>query len=111
MVSLEVVALVLTGLGLTASIVYYANVLRNTNKQRMTQFAMNLSSILISPETTGNTTKILSYTWDDFEDFRKNTIPLLILNSFRLDGTYGDSMIILAICYIWVWLTSRRFII
>ena len=32
MVSLEVLALVLTGLGLTASIVYYANILLNANK-------------------------------------------------------------------------------
>ena len=34
MVSLEVLALVLTGLGLTASIVYYANIIQNTNKER-----------------------------------------------------------------------------
>ena len=71
MVSLEVVAILLSGIGISASLVYYANVLRNTNKQRMTQLAMNLSNILISPETTGNSIKILSYKWDDFEDFRR----------------------------------------
>jgi hypothetical protein len=71
MVSLEVAAILLSGIGISASIVYYSNVLRNTNKQRMTQLAMSLSNILSSPETTGNTIKILSYKWDDFEDFRR----------------------------------------
>ena len=37
MVSLEVLALVLTGLGLTASIVYYANILLNANKTQKLQ--------------------------------------------------------------------------
>jgi len=36
MFSLEVVALVLTGLGLTASIVYYANIIKNANKAKQT---------------------------------------------------------------------------
>ena len=37
MASLEFVALILTGLGLTASIVYYANILNNANKTRELQ--------------------------------------------------------------------------
>ena len=81
---IEYLPLVLTGLSITASILYYANVLRNTNKQRKTQFAMNLSSILISPETTGNTTKILSYTWEDFEDFRKKYDSTTNLEQFSI---------------------------
>ena len=32
MVSLEIIALVLTGLSITVSIIYYANVLSNANK-------------------------------------------------------------------------------
>ena len=71
MVSLEVAAILLSGIGISASLVYYANVLRNTNKQRMTQLAMNLSNILISPENSINSIKLLSYKWDDFEDFRR----------------------------------------
>ena len=34
---IETIALVLTGLGLTASIVYYANILNNANKTRELQ--------------------------------------------------------------------------
>ena len=37
MVALEIVALVLTGLGLAASIIYYANILNNANKTRELQ--------------------------------------------------------------------------
>ncbi len=33
MVSLEVAAILISGIGISASIVYYANVLRNTNKE------------------------------------------------------------------------------
>ena len=81
---IETLALVLTGLSITASILYYASVLRNTNKQRMTQLAFNLSQILISPETTGNTTKILSYTWNDFEDFRTKYDSTTNLEQFSI---------------------------
>jgi len=34
MVSIEVIALVLTGIGLAASLVYYANILQNSSKAR-----------------------------------------------------------------------------
>ena len=37
MVSLEIIALVLTGLSITASIIYYTNVLRNANKTQQQQ--------------------------------------------------------------------------
>jgi len=37
MASFEFIALILTGLGLTASIVYYANVLSNANKTQQLQ--------------------------------------------------------------------------
>jgi len=42
MASLEIIALVLTGLGLTASITYYASVLRNQNITREAQLYMQL---------------------------------------------------------------------
>jgi len=37
MISIEVIALVLTGLGLAASMIYYANILNNANKTRELQ--------------------------------------------------------------------------
>ena len=49
MVSLEIVALVLTGLSITASIIYYANVLSNTNKARRKDIIFQ-SHIPRSPE-------------------------------------------------------------
>lgn len=39
---IESIALILTGIGLTASIVYYANILNNANKTRQATILMNL---------------------------------------------------------------------
>ena len=47
MASLEFVALVLTGLGLTASIVYYANVLSNSNKTQQMQLETRQAQLLM----------------------------------------------------------------
>ena len=71
MVSTEVYAILLSGLSISISILYYAMVLRRSEKARMTQVALNLSNILISPETTKNANQLLSTKWDDFEDFRR----------------------------------------
>ena len=47
---IETLAFILTGLGLTASIVYYASVLRNANTTRKTQLYMQLFLIISSEE-------------------------------------------------------------
>ena len=76
MASLEVIVLVLTGLSITASIIYYANVLSNANKtQRMqletrqAQLFMGLYETYRSPEFRKQWTMILKQEYADFEDF------------------------------------------
>jgi len=76
MASLEVVALVLTGLSITASIIYYANVLSNANKtQRMqletrqAQLFMGLYETYRSPEFRKQWTDILNQEYTGFNDF------------------------------------------
>ena len=50
MASFEVLAIILTGLGLTASIIYYASVLANANKTRKAQLFLNIYNVTLNEE-------------------------------------------------------------
>jgi len=78
MVSFEFIALILTGLGLTASLVYYANVLSNSNKTqqmqletRRMQIIMDVDQELKSYETYNKIIEIMNMEWDNYDDFEK----------------------------------------
>jgi hypothetical protein len=78
MASFEFIALILTGLGLTASIVYYASVLRNSNKTqqlaletRRLQIIMDLDQEMKSFETYNRIIELLNMQWTDYEDFER----------------------------------------
>ena len=47
---IETIGFILTGIGLTASIVYYANVLANANKTRKAQLFMSIYTITLQEE-------------------------------------------------------------
>lgn len=57
---IETLPLVLTGIGLTASIVYYANILRNSNKTRQANILMNMYTYQGSNEFQ-DAVQVLSY--------------------------------------------------
>ncbi len=61
--------LVLTGLGLTASIVYYASILRNQNKTRQTQLFMNFYESYRSIEFRKQFGIVMRLEYTDYEDF------------------------------------------
>ena len=76
MVSLEIVALVLTGLGLPASIVYYANILSNANKTqqlqletRQAQLFMPIYSTYHSEEYIKAFSEIMKWKYDSYDDY------------------------------------------
>ena len=76
MVSLEIIALVLTGLGLTASIVYYASVLRNANKTqqmqletRQSQFLMQVYNQFDTREKQESFFELWKWEWNNFDEF------------------------------------------
>jgi len=70
MASFEFLAVVLSVLGLSVSIIYYANVLQNANKTRQTQLFMNLFTQIRSKDFVRDTRELSSWTWSDFGDFR-----------------------------------------
>jgi len=83
MASLEFIAIILTGLGLTASIIYYAYILNNANKTRelqlkaqqqaeetrQTQLYMNLWSKWDSEDFMKHYLKILSWEFNGYEEW------------------------------------------
>ena len=80
---IEYLPLVLTGLGLTASIIYYAKVLENANKTRAlqlkaqeetletrkTQLYMSLYAVIQSHDFGTRLYTVLNWEWDNFNDF------------------------------------------
>jgi len=76
MVSLEIAALVLTGLGLTASIVYYSSVLSNANKTqqmqletRQAQFYMQFHDKWTQEYIQTHMEILEKWEWSSYEDF------------------------------------------
>jgi len=72
MASFEFLAIILTGLGLTASIVYYTFTLQNTNKTRQTQLFMQLYQNKFQEEGMKRFWKILGLTFDNFDEYMEN---------------------------------------
>ena len=71
MASFELLAIVLTGLGLTASVTYYAMVLRNQNKTRQAQLFMQVHSQWKDRAFIKGFYNMLNdWEWEDIDDFR-----------------------------------------
>lgn len=71
MVSLEIIAILLSGVGISASIVYYANIIRNANRARQRELIF-LRLQGYSMEYTKAFANVLDYTdWVDAEDWER----------------------------------------
>jgi len=73
---IEYLPLVLTGIGIIVTILYYTSVLRNANKtQQLTletrrmQIIMDLDKEMKSLETYRKIIELLNMQWDDYDDF------------------------------------------
>jgi hypothetical protein len=76
MASFEFLAIILTGLGLTASISYYAMVLRNQNKTQLMQIETRRANILMNlhsewgkDEYQKASWTVIGLTFEDYDDF------------------------------------------
>jgi len=69
MVQIEYLPIVLTGLGITASILYYTITLRNSNKTRQTQLYMQLLDRVAEEENRLRAVEVLQQDYTDYNDF------------------------------------------
>ena len=63
--------LILTDLGLIASIIYYASVIRNQNKTREAQLFMQFVNPFLSGEKAEYWHEIREWDWSDYDDFMR----------------------------------------
>ena len=76
MASFEFLAIIITGLGLTASITYYAMVLRNQNQTRQAQLFMQIYSRFDDPDWMVNWGQVVrQWEWRDYEDWHSKYSP------------------------------------
>jgi hypothetical protein len=76
---IEYLPFVLTGLGLTASIIYYTNVLRNQNKTQQMQLETRQAQLYNNiwnqsarnPQFQKNYMKIISLNWNTIEEYKE----------------------------------------
>lgn len=66
--SLEVVAILLSGISISASLFYYANVLQNANQTRRTQMLMELYQAYRDPQFAKAWNEVLDQEYTDFDD-------------------------------------------
>lgn len=71
MASFEFLAIILTGLGLIISLVYYENVLRNQNITRQAQLYMQLFLSITSEEFMKRSIDLLVWDFRDYDEFKE----------------------------------------
>ena len=83
MASFEFLALIFTGLGLTASIVYYASILRNANNTQQMQLETRQAQLFMQSYRETSTVEIqnlcfelMAWEWKDFEDFNTKYLAI-----------------------------------
>jgi hypothetical protein len=76
MIQIEYLALILTGIGIIVSILYYASVLRNANKTqqlaletRQAQLFMYMYDRWSNPESIKHGDELETWEWTDYDDF------------------------------------------
>jgi len=68
---IEYLPLVLTGIGIIVSILYYTNVLRNQNTQRNTNLYLEYFNRIFSDPLKSQFYKIMTWSFEDYDDFEK----------------------------------------
>ena len=71
MASFEFLAIILTGLGLTASILYYSMTIRNQNRNSRLQIVKEIWDWISTEEGYLKFIQIMTMTWTDYEDFNR----------------------------------------
>ena len=84
--------LVLTGLGLIVSMLYYAMVLGNQNKMMKTQILQRSLESLSTTETNINWWKVEYLQWDDYDDYMAKYGPETDIETYAMIQTVFNEM-------------------
>jgi hypothetical protein len=75
MVSLEVVAILLSGIGISGSLLYYASVLRNTSKAQQIQMLQRVHDSKSDIEGLEHFFELMWWEWKDYDDYMSKYSP------------------------------------
>ncbi len=89
---IETIGFILTGLGLTASIVYYANTLQNANKTRQTQVLQRSLEHLSNRDTNLDWWTVFELEWKDYDDLRAKYGPSSDMETWAMINTVWNEM-------------------
>ncbi len=99
MITLDQVIYVLPLLGVMVSILYYAMVLRNSNRTRAAQLFMSLHSEMSSMEGVSRFADTMYMEWDDYADFERkygsDNNPKAYLQRITLWNAYNNYGVLL----------------
>ncbi|MCK4583017.1 hypothetical protein KAU18_06850 [Candidatus Bathyarchaeota archaeon] len=99
MVTLDQIIYVLPLLGIMVSILYYAMVLRNSNRTRAAQLFMSLHSEMSSMESMARLLDTMYMEWEDYADFERkygsDNNPKAYLNRVTLWNAYNNYGVLL----------------
>jgi hypothetical protein len=71
MVQIEFLPIVLTGIGIIVSILYYTSVLRNTNRNREIQIFTEIFKVISTEENQRTWAELLNAEFTDYDDYMK----------------------------------------
>jgi hypothetical protein len=75
MVSTEVLAILLSGVGISGSLLYYASVLRNTSRAQQIQMLQRLHDSKSDKEGLEHFFELMWLEWSDFDDYMSKYSP------------------------------------
>jgi hypothetical protein len=92
MASFEFLAIILTGLGLIISLLYYAIVISNQNKVMKTQILQRSLESLSTRDTNLDWWTVQYLEWEDYDDFRAKYGPEVDMETWSIINTVWNEM-------------------
>ena len=92
MASFEFLAIILTGIGLTVSLVYYTSVLSNQNKVMKTQILQKSFELLIAKDTNLDWWKVHYLEWENYDDLRARYGPTVDIETWSMINKVWNEM-------------------
>jgi hypothetical protein len=92
MVSLEVIAILLSGISISASLFYYASVLKNQNETRQTQLFMSITQKMDTPEWWSHYRSIRDLPGKTYEQIGEEMEDPMVYGGFMSILTYFNKL-------------------
>ena len=87
MVDIQTISVSLAAIGFLVASIYYTLTLRNQNRTRQAQLFMQIYGVFRTEEFQDNITGIMSWKWNDYDDFLEKYGPNTNPNAWRALGS------------------------